>query len=154
MFHSPKTMLFYLFSCTWRILYNRYAILFILIEFKATRPGRMLLPHWKLLLRKRANIFFVYIVFFIMSNLEYLNIHSGLMYKNPDENRQMHAKYLPLFKISPIYAGKLPLSLISRIRAYLWKITRFFAKVGTSVVYVLVGSRGPRSVIKLKLPCA
>ena len=37
---------------------------------------------------------------------------------------------------------KLPLFLISRIRAYLWKITPFFAKVGTSVACVLIGSGG------------
>ena len=35
-----------------------------------------------------------------------------------------------------------PFFLISRIRAYLWKITPFFAKVGTSVVYVLSESGG------------
>ena len=35
-----------------------------------------------------------------------------------------------------------PFFLIARIRAYLWKITPFLAKVGTSVVYVLIGSRG------------
>ena len=35
-----------------------------------------------------------------------------------------------------------PLLLISRIHAYLWKITPFFAKVGTSVVYVLIGGGG------------
>ena len=35
-----------------------------------------------------------------------------------------------------------PFFLIWRIRAYLWKITPFFAKVGTSVVYVLIESGG------------
>ena len=29
------------------------------------------------------------------------------MYENPDENRQIHAKCLPFFKISPIYAWKI-----------------------------------------------
>ena len=65
------------------------------------------------------------------------------MYENPDENRQIHAKCLPLLKISPIYAKKITPFFISRIRAYLWKIIPFFAKVGTSVVYVLIGSGGP-----------
>ena len=65
------------------------------------------------------------------------------MYENPDENRHIHAKRFPLFKISPSYAWKTyPLFLISRIRAYLWKITPFFAKVGTRVVYVLIGGGG------------
>ena len=33
-----------------------------------------------------------------------------------------------------------PFFLMSPIRAYLWKITPFFAKVCTNVVYVLIGS--------------
>ena len=32
--------------------------------------------------------------------------------------------------------------LISRIRDYLWKFTPFFAEVGSSVVYVLIGIGG------------
>ena len=106
------------------------------------------------------------------------------MYENPDQNRQIHAKCLPFFKISPIYAWKItPFSspitcclapraralfdsalraleasqhviglqffLISRIRYYLWKITPFFAKVGTSVVYALIGSGGAAVLINL-----
>ena len=51
------------------------------------------------------------------------------MYENPDENMQVQAKCLPFFKISPIYA-KHPFLLISRMRAYLWKMTPFFRESG------------------------
>ena len=38
------------------------------------------------------------------------------MYENPDENRQMHVKCLPFFKIFPIYAWKI--TLFSWIREF------------------------------------
>ena len=69
------------------------------------------------------------------------------MYENPDENKQIHAKCLPLFNISPIYAWKI--TPISRFReAYVWKLPGFFfAKMGTSMVYILVGSGGPGMMV-------
>ena len=53
------------------------------------------------------------------------------MYENPDENKQIHAKFSHLFKISRINAWKnTPFPFISRIRTFLWKYP-FFAKMDT-----------------------
>ena len=49
-----------------------------------------------------------------------------------------------------------PFFLISRTRASHWKNTPFFAKMGTSVVYVLVGSGGAGALshqIHTRYPC-
>ena len=62
------------------------------------------------------------------------------MYENLYENRQILAKCLPFFKISLIYASKWPLFL--DFAPTVEKLPLFFAKVGTSVVYVLIGSGG------------
>ena len=51
-------------------------------------------------------------------------------------------KVYPFRNFADLCLKNHPFSLISRIRAYLWKITPFFAKVGTSVIYVLVGRGG------------
>ena len=51
-----------------------------------------------------------------------------------DENREIHAKFLPFFKISQITLEKLPPFLILRIRAFHWKKYQFFvAEMGTSM---------------------
>ena len=62
-------------------------------------------------------------------------------------NKQMvtnTCKIYPFSKFRGLMPAKWPFFLVSRIRASHWKNTPFFAKMGTSVVYVLVGSRGIR----------
>ena len=55
------------------------------------------------------------------------------------ENRQMHAKHFPFFKMSPIYVWKITSFSWFREFAPTFKnLTPFFAKVGTSVIYVLI----------------
>ena len=66
----------------------------------------------------------------------YLNMRNAQMIINT-------CKLLPFLKISRTHACKNgPFFLISRIRASHWKNSPFFAKMGTSAVYVLVGSGG------------
>ena len=51
------------------------------------------------------------------------------MYENPAENRQMHAKCLPFFKIFPIYAWKItPFSWIREFAPTLEKIPLYSRK--------------------------
>ena len=59
------------------------------------------------------------------------------MYENPDENRHLHAKCLPLFKISPIYAWKMtPFSWFREFVPAFEKLPLSSRKwVYTSVVY-------------------
>ena len=54
---------------------------------------------------------------------------------------------LPFFKFRGLISANNPFFLISRIRVSHWKNTPFFAKMGTGVVYVLVGSGGPGTAI-------
>ena len=59
-------------------------------------------------------------------------------------NKQMvinTCKIYPFSKFRGLMPAKWPLFLVSRIRASHWKNTPFFAKMGRSVVYVLLGSR-------------
>ena len=55
------------------------------------------------------------------------------MYENSDENRQVQAMFLSLFKIPQIYARKWPITLTWRIGASHWKKYSLFAKMGTSM---------------------
>ena len=84
----------------------------------------------------------IYVVFFIMSNVclsfEYICVclrrPSLWPNVNPGEYRQIYAKFIPLFKISLIYAWKI--THFSWFRQFVLpneKNAPFFAKIGTSM---------------------
>ena len=57
-----------------------------------------------------------------------------IMYENSNENRQIRARCLPFYNISPIYAWKItPSSWFREFAPTFEKNTPFFAKVGTGV---------------------
>ena len=69
-------------------------------------------------------------------------------------NKQMvinSCKIYPFSKFRGFMPAKWPFFLVSWIRPSHWKNTPFFAKMGTSVVYVLVGSRGAGIIHVLQL---
>ena len=92
-----------------------------------------------------SNILSAYIVVFITSNLEYeyfITRPRSNVWK-PGWKQADACKLFILFKnFADLNLTNYHFFLISRICAYLGKNTPFFAKVGTSVVYVLIGSGG------------
>ena len=54
--------------------------------------------------------------------------------------------FTPFQSFADLRLKNYPFFLISRIRAYLWKIAPFFTKVGTSMVYLLIRSGGAKNV--------
>ena len=84
----------------------------------------------------------MHVIFFITSKLwlklKYIQMHN---YKKHAEQTNGN-KYMPNFTLFQNFADSClqndPFFLISRIRASHWKKSPFFAKMGKSVVYVLV----------------
>ena len=64
------------------------------------------------------------------------------MYEKPDENMQIHENVYLFSTFRRLMAEKSPLFLDFANSHLRLQISPFFAKVGTSVVYVLVGSWG------------
>ena len=93
--------------------------------------------------------FSIYVVFF-MTSKSWLNLKYIMHNYSNMRNKQMvinTCQNLPFFKISQTHAclQNDPFFLISRICASQWKNTPFFAKMGTSVVYVWSGGCGGTS---------
>ena len=73
------------------------------------------------------HFFCVYRIFHYVYNWTSIQIPvPGLMYANPNENGQIHAKCLPFFKISSIYAWKIiPFSWFREFAQTLFAILKF-----------------------------
>ena len=69
-------------------------------------------------------------------------MHNNLNMRNKQTEIKA-GKCLPFFKFLQNQAWKNYPFFISRIRASHWKTTSFCAKMGTSMVYALVGSAEP-----------